>query len=106
VHLIIKSNRRRRYIGFEIKSESCLKKSDFIFEIENKWIKKFNEEPRKYGLRLIELEQDLGIIRINYLQKENMIGILNSIKKIKDEKVEITTIATSGTIKSLLKKIL
>jgi len=46
----------------------------------------------------------MGIIRCNHLEKENTINLLRSIKSVSSKKVEIETLGTSGTIKSLVSK--
>jgi len=56
------------------------------------------------GLRLIRFDGEMGIIRCNHLEKENTINLLRSIKSVSSKKVEIETLGTSGTIKSLVSK--
>jgi len=56
------------------------------------------------GLYLIRFDGDKGILKCNHVEKENTIKLLKSIKKISSKKVEIETLGTSGTIKSLVKK--
>ena len=56
------------------------------------------------GIFLIRLNIDHGIVRCKHTEKDNTIKLLKSIKKISDRKVEIETLGTSGTIKSLIKK--
>lgn len=57
------------------------------------------------GITLIKFDGENGIIRCNHIEKENTINMLKSIKKVNDKTVSLETIGTSGTIKSLLKKI-
>ncbi len=56
------------------------------------------------GLRLIRFDGEKGIMRCNHLEKENTIKLLRSIKSVSSKKVEIETLGTSGTIKSLVSK--
>jgi RNase P/RNase MRP subunit POP5 len=56
------------------------------------------------GLFLIRFNGSQGVIRCKHTEKENTIEILNNIDRIKDKKVAIDTIATSGTIRSLINK--
>ncbi len=56
------------------------------------------------GLRLIRFDGEMGIMRCNHLEKENTIKLLRSIKSVSSKKVEIETLGTSGTIKSLVSK--
>lgn len=53
------------------------------------------------GIRLIQWNGKAGIIRCPLPQKQNTIHLLSSLQRIDDEAITITTIATSGTIKSL-----
>ena len=56
------------------------------------------------GIRIIRFEGNSGILKCNHLEKENVIILLNKIKKIGLHKVEIETLSTSGTIRSLVNK--
>jgi len=56
------------------------------------------------GLRLIRFDGVKGILRCNHVEKDDTIKLLKSIKSISSEKVEIETVGTSGTIKSLISK--
>ena len=64
----------------------------------------FNKDCREMGIRLIRFDGAAGILKCNHLEKENAIMLLKSIKKIGSKDVEVTTIATSGTIRYLVKK--
>lgn len=63
-----------------------------------------NKDCREIGLRLIKFDGTKGIVKCNHVEKENTIKILKSIKKISSQKVDIETVGTSGTIKTLIKK--
>jgi len=56
------------------------------------------------GIYLTRFDGEKGIVRCNHIEKENTIKLLRSIKKIYSNEVEIKTLGTSGTIKSLIKK--
>ena len=64
----------------------------------------FHKDCNKMGIRLMQFNGKAGIIKCNHTEKENAISLLQSIKKISSKKLEVTTIATSGTIRSLVKK--
>lgn len=53
---------------------------------------------------LTRFNGEKGIVRCKHTEKQSTIQLLQSIKKINHNPVDITTIATSGTIKSLIKK--
>ncbi len=56
------------------------------------------------GLYVVRFNGEKGIVKCNHVEKENTIKLLNSIEKISSYKVNIQTVGTSGTIKSLLRK--
>ena len=101
---IVKEGRRRRYIGFRINSKHSFQKSDLILEIQKKCRNIFNKKYSEMGIFLIRFKDGEGIIRCNHIEKENTIKLLKSIDKITNYKVDIITLGTSGTIKSLVKK--
>jgi ribonuclease P/MRP protein subunit POP5 len=57
----------------------------------------------KIGLWLLELnwEKKFGIIRCSHITKEIVISALSLIKEINNERVIISPIKTSGTIKKV-----
>jgi len=103
---IIKEGRRRRYVGFTIKKDTKVPilKKDIINEIRENSEKVCKKKFREMSLFLIRFNGMQGIVRCKHTEKENTIKLLKKIDEIKDEKVVIDTIATSGTIKSLIKK--
>ena len=56
------------------------------------------------GLYLIRFKKDMGIVKCKHTQKENTIKLLTSIKNISSNKLDVETLGTSGTIKTLIKK--
>ena len=103
---IVKEGRRRRYIGFMINSKHIFEKNDLIQKIQKICMKSYNKKCNEMGIFLIRLKDNKGIIRCNHIEKENTIKLLKSIDKITKYKVDIETLGTSGTIKSLVKKYL
>ena len=64
----------------------------------------FNKNYNEMGLYVVRFNGEKGIVKCNHLEKENTIKLLNSIEKISSHNVNIRTVGTSGTIKSLLRK--
>jgi RNase P/RNase MRP subunit POP5 len=64
----------------------------------------FQKPCKEFGFYLTRFKHNTGILRCNNLEKENAIILLTNIKKINTNQVIIETIATSGTIKTLIKK--
>ena len=75
-----------------------------INEIRNKCRHNYSKEIRDMGIRLIKFNGENGILRCSHIEKDNAIKLLKSINKISSNKVEIETVRTSGTIKTLEKK--
>jgi RNase P/RNase MRP subunit POP5 len=46
----------------------------------------------------------MGIVKCKHTQKDSTIKLLRSIKTISSNKIDIETLGTSGTIKTLIKK--
>jgi ribonuclease P/MRP protein subunit POP5 len=106
VLVIIKEGRRRRYIGFSVKSlkDVFFTKKQIIEEIRKKCPFFFEKDCKEVGIYLIRYNDGKGIVRCKHTDKETTIKLLKSINKISDNKVIIETIGTSGTIKSLVRK--
>ena len=99
---IVKEGRRKRYIGFVINGsfkEST--RSEMNKGLQKQCHSLFKRTCSKLGIRLIRFNGTAGIIKCNHFEKENAIKLLKSIKS---KEREVTTIATSGTIRSLMKK--
>lgn len=73
-------------------------------EIRNKCKNILNKDCKEMGIRLVQFERNFGIIRCSHLERDNTIRVLKSIQQISSQKVEVIPIATSGTIRSLIKK--
>jgi len=77
---------------------------EIIFELRKQCKLLFNKDYRELGIYLIRFNKDMGIVRCKHTQKENTINLLRSIKSISSNKLDIETLGTSGTIKTLIKK--
>ena len=105
--IIVKEGRRRRYIGFVVKSLSNrrrIKKFEMIDEIKKHCRKNFDRDCKELGIYLIRFNGEKGIVRCRHTEKENTIKLLSNIDKVVGEQIKIETVGTSGTIKSLVKK--
>ena len=101
---------RQRYILFKIIKEenSRFSKEDLLKSIWASIWRYFGmKEANKIGLWLIEfnLEKKYGIIRCSHKTKESLITALCLITEIHGKRVILSTLKTSGTIKSLKKNI-
>jgi RNase P/RNase MRP subunit POP5 len=75
-----------------------------VKEIRNKCKNIFNKDFKEMGLSFVQFEGNTGIIKCKHIERDNTVILLKSIQHISSEKVEIIPIATSGTIRSLIKK--
>ena len=64
----------------------------------------FNRNCKDMGIYLVRFDGQNGILKCNHVEKDNAIRLLNEIKMVSSKQVDIETIGTSGTIKSLIKK--
>ena len=97
---------RRRYIAFKISSENNIMfhRKQVIKKMQSTCSCLFQTNCKTYDFFLTRFNHNTGILRCFHKEKERAIQLLQSIKNIDEEPVVITTIATSGTIKSLIKK--
>jgi len=64
----------------------------------------FDKDCKTLGIYLTRFDGEQGVVKCNHVEKEHTIKLLTSLNKITSHKVEIETVGTSGTIKSLVKK--
>lgn len=105
--IVVKEGRRRRYIGFTINYSDegvVFDKRDMIDAVRNQSVLFLLKDFREMGLFIIRFDGKQGIIRCRHTDKDDTIKLLKSINEINNHKVEIETVGTSGTIKSLVKK--
>ena len=72
--------------------------------MQNKCQDIFDKNYKELGIYLVRFDGEKGIVRCKHLEKENVINIINSIDKINSSDAILKTIATSGTIKALIRK--
>jgi len=99
-------NERNRYILFKIIHEGylSLEHSDILKSIWKSIWRFFGmKEANKIGLWVIEidLENEFGLIRCAHQTKEIIITALSLITEINGNKIILSPVKTSGTIKSI-----
>ncbi|MFW9771396.1 MAG: Rpp14/Pop5 family protein [Promethearchaeota archaeon] len=104
----IAKKERQRYILFSIIKEDKIKidQNDILKAVWQSIWRYFGlKEANKIGLWLVELDLQnfYGIIRCSHQTKELIISALTLITEINGEKIIISPIKTSGTIKALNK---
>jgi ribonuclease P/MRP protein subunit POP5 len=94
------SREKKRYILFEIISDSKFFKDEIENSIYQKTLEFLGEEGfSKSGVKLVKD----NIVKVNNKFKDKMIIILSLIRTIKDKKVMINTLKTSGVLKKVKK---
>ena len=97
--------KRHRYIGFVVvKPESGIDREKLKAGLRFYCRKLFGDSWKEVGLRLTRFNGKGGIVHCYHIYKDGVITLLNSIDRILDQRVDIKTIGTSGTIKSLNRK--
>ncbi|MEM0467236.1 MAG: Rpp14/Pop5 family protein [Candidatus Thermoplasmatota archaeon] len=102
---IVKGTQRKRYIFFAVSSEegtpdfnSFLQALRYACEVQ------FHKTLRDLHIRLIRYNGYTGIIQCSYIEKEQVIKLLQSLTTVDSKKIKVTPKVTSGTIRSLLSK--
>ena len=98
---------RPRYILFEISADKQLlplTRKQMIIALRSQCIHLFDASLKEKNIYLTRFNGKKGIVRCEHTEKEETIQLLHSISHIDKKSVTINTIATSGTIKSLIQK--
>lgn len=84
--------------------DKTIDRRDVIDTLRNQCKESFDTDCKDLGIYLTRFDGEKGIVRCKHIEKERTIQLLTSINTIASQKVEIETLGTSGTIKSLVKK--
>jgi len=79
-------------------------RQDVISALRSQCKARFDTDCKELGIYLTRFDGEQGIVRCKHTEKDRAIQLLTSINIIASQKVEIETLGTSGTIKSLVKK--
>ncbi len=85
-----------RYIAFGIEGGS-FSRSDFL----NSLLRTAKGTLLRDSFRITVFEGDFGILKVPHILKEEAIRVLNSLDDIAGSRCKVTTLRTSGTIKTL-----
>jgi len=103
----VKGTRRHRYIDFHIESKEQnfnITNSELLQGIRQQTFELFSKNLKDLRLWVVQFDGTQGILKCHYTEKEHVIQLLLSIKKIGTKPVTITTRSTSGTIRGLAHK--
>ncbi len=85
-----------RYIAFGIEGGS-FSRSDFLSAL----LRTARGTPLRDNFRITVFEGDFGILKVPHILKDEAVGVLNSMDDIGGASCKVTTLRTSGTIKTL-----
>jgi len=88
---------RYRYIAFSIEGESTFARNDFLDSL----IHVARGTPLANSFRITVFEGNFGILKVPHLLKEDAITILSKMDSIQGTACKVSTLRTSGTIKTL-----
>ena len=91
---------RWRYIAFKIDGAGSLSRSDFL----NAMLFTSRKSPLGDSFRITVFENNFGILKVPHKLKDEAINILGSVNSIRGSPRKVTTLKTSGTIKTLKAK--
>lgn len=91
---------RWRYIAFRIEGGGSFTRSDFL----NALLQKSRLRLLDDSFRITVFEGDFGILKVPHKLKDESIDTLGSLDSIKGISCTVTTLKTSGTIKTLKAK--
>lgn len=91
---------RWRYIAFIIHSESSYSRSDFL----NALLFASRSSGLGDSFRITVFGNDFGILKVPHRLKDEAIKVLGSVDSIRGSECRVSTLKTSGTIKTLKTK--
>ncbi|MBN1677507.1 MAG: hypothetical protein JW880_03115 [Candidatus Thermoplasmatota archaeon] len=91
---------RWRYIAFRVEGERTFARNDFLGAL----IKAARRTNLQDSFKMTVYENDFGILKVPHRFKDDAIHVLNSMGDVKGVPTKVTTLKTSGTIKTLKQK--
>jgi RNase P/RNase MRP subunit POP5 len=87
---------RYRYIAFRVEGPRAFRHDEVLEALRTTPLR----------LRLVEFADGSGLVRTTHLEKDAAIRAVNGIGSIGGERVHVTTVGTSGTIRAATRKYL
>jgi len=91
---------RWRYIAFTIESAVAISRNDFLDAL----LFTSRNSPMGDSFRITVFENNFGILKVPHRLKEEAIKVLGSVEAVRGSPSKVTTLKTSGTIKTLKTK--
>ncbi len=86
-----------RYIAFRVDCETNVTRHDMVGAL----LDAGRGSPARDNFRLTVFERGLGILKVPHTMKDAAIAMLTSVGSVRGVRCEITTLKTSGTIRTL-----
>jgi RNase P/RNase MRP subunit POP5 len=86
-----------RYIAFSVDCERNVSRHDMVGAL----LDAGRGSPARDNFRLTVFEHGLGILKVPHRLKEDAIAMLVSVDSVNGVRCEVTTLKTSGTIRTL-----
>lgn len=93
---------RYRYIAFRVDSDVPPARNDFLSSL----LSKSRGTALGDRFRITVFEPEVGILKVPHKLKEDAIEVLSSVDSVRGRPCRVTTLRTSGTIKTLKEKYL
>jgi RNase P/RNase MRP subunit POP5 len=91
---------RWRYIAFRLEGERQFPRNDFLGAL----LKAARNTNLQDSFRITVYEGDFGILKVPHRFKDDAIEALTSVADVRGVPAKVTTLRTSGTIKTLKEK--
>jgi RNase P/RNase MRP subunit POP5 len=93
---------RNRYIAFQVEGGDDLEMGDMIRALREA----FSSFPQDTRPWLVLFQQGQGVVKCSHLHKDDVIRVLQSIRRVGEREVRIRTLGTSGTVRKTVRKYL
>ncbi|HWR64069.1 MAG TPA: Rpp14/Pop5 family protein [Candidatus Thermoplasmatota archaeon] len=103
----MRGTRRHRYIDFHVDYSDLNTDgthSELLQALRTHALALFSKNLKDLRLWVVQFDGTQGILKCHYTEKDHVIQLLLSIKKIGTKPVMISTRSTSGTIRGLAEK--
>ena len=91
---------KKRYLAFEMLSESAVSRRDFIDELERSASSLLGDiGSSECGLKMLSFDRTGGIIRCARTKTELMRAVLATINRVRGVRVAVHVIGSSGSVK-------
>ncbi|MDH3365840.1 MAG: hypothetical protein OEM29_07575 [Thermoplasmata archaeon] len=91
-----------RYIAFQVDCERNISRRDFVGTL----LDIGRGSPVRDSFKLTVFERGLGILKVPHRLKDDAIALLGSVVSVNGVRCEVTTLKTSGTIRTLKERYL